>query len=507
MIGRTLGHYRITEQIGMGGMATVYKAYDPDTDRYVAIKVLPEHFSGDPKFRQRFEREAKAIAKLEHIHILPLFAYGEDDGVAYMVMRYLKAGSLTERIQAGALSLTEASRLLNQIASALDYAHANGVLHRDVKPSNILLDTDGNAFLTDFGIAKMVESSLDLTGGGILGTPAYMSPEQCRGIELTPASDQYALGIILYEMVTGRTPFQAETPIALIHMQLSDPLPIPRQLRPDLPEQAEQVILKALTKDPTLRYPTCGAMAAAFARVVAEFVEKTQTIEEDRTIASPAPSAVTAPAVADEATMLHSTPAPAAPSLARRRWPRWVLGVAATLMVVCLIGTFLIMRRAALNKADLNKAEATPAVGVITPTGPIEVSEPTNEAASEVTVETAPVAETPPTETPAPDIVPGEEAKNREIMPCEWRGLDAGLCIYDPEREQPIGKILTEAKLEFVGSVSWSPDGQQIVFGAVEPNADSDFDTTLYVVNADGSNLTRLPQLGNDLDPAWSPDC
>src|SRR5512137_1994071 len=127
MIGRTLSHYRLVEQIGMGGMATVYKAYDPDTDRHVAIKVLPEHFCRDPKFRQRFEREAKAIAKLEHLHILPLFAYGEEDGIAYMVIRYLKAGSLTERIQAGALSLPEASRLLTQIASALDHAHAHGV--------------------------------------------------------------------------------------------------------------------------------------------------------------------------------------------------------------------------------------------------------------------------------------------------------------------------------------------------------------------------------------------
>src|SRR5512137_750680 len=127
MIGRTLGNYRITEQIGMGGMATVYKAYDPGTDRYIALKVLPDYYSQDPKFRQRFEREAKAIAKLEHLHILPVHAYGEEDGIAYMVIRYLKAGSLTERIQAGALSLPEASRLLTQIASALDHAHAHGV--------------------------------------------------------------------------------------------------------------------------------------------------------------------------------------------------------------------------------------------------------------------------------------------------------------------------------------------------------------------------------------------
>ncbi|MCP4357305.1 MAG: serine/threonine protein kinase, partial [Chloroflexi bacterium] len=242
-------------------MATVYKAYEPGTDRHVAIKILPRQFSQDPTFRERFRREAKAIAKLEHLHILPIFAYGEDDDITYMAMRYLQDGTLTDRIKQGPLPLNEAGHLLNQIAGALDYAHQHDILHRDVKPGNVLLDAGGNAFLTDFGIAKMAENTLDLTGRGILGTPAYMSPEQCMGSrELTPASDIYALGIVLYEMVTGRTPFQAETPIALIHMQLSEPLPMPRHLNPNLPEAAELVILKALAKEPESRYQTCGAM-------------------------------------------------------------------------------------------------------------------------------------------------------------------------------------------------------------------------------------------------------
>ena len=181
MIGRTLGNYRVIEQIGLGGMATVFKAYDPDMDRFVAIKILPQQFSNDPQFKERFHREAKAIAKLEHIHILPIFAYGEEDGIAYMVMRYLQGGTLTDRIAEGALPFDEASRLLDQLASALDHAHTHGILHRDMKPSNVLLDDDGNAYLMDFGIAKIVESTVDLTGDRLLGTPAYMSPEQCSG--------------------------------------------------------------------------------------------------------------------------------------------------------------------------------------------------------------------------------------------------------------------------------------------------------------------------------------
>jgi serine/threonine protein kinase/WD40 repeat protein len=316
MIGQTLGEYRIVEQIGMGGMATVFKAYDPGTDRYVAIKTLPKEYAKDPNFAERFRREAKAIAKLEHLHILPVFAYGEQEDTAYMVMRFLPTGTLAKRIRQGTLSFKEASRYLKQLASALDYAHSQGVIHRDIKPSNVLIDQDDNVFLTDFGIAKMVEgSTLDLTGDHILGTPQYMSPEQCMGEKaLTPASDIYSLGIVLYEMVTGRAPFTAETPLAVIHMQLNSPLPIPRSLRPDLPDAAEAVILKALSKQPELRYPTCDALAQAFANAVTTnatpvlgsvLVPDTPTIAPSTMQAAPLD---TREAIADTPTMLGDAP-------------------------------------------------------------------------------------------------------------------------------------------------------------------------------------------------------
>ena len=462
MIGQTLGSYRIVEQIGMGGMATVYKAYDPDTDRYVALKILPQHFSQDPAFRERFQREAKAIARLEHLHILPIFTYGEEDGVAYMAMRYLAAGSLTDLLKQGALPLAEASRLLSQIGGALDHAHAHNILHRDVKPSNILLDAENNAFLMDFGIAKMVEATLDLTAGGILGTPAYMSPEQCQGHkELTPASDIYALGIVLYEMVTGHTPFQAETPIALIHMQLNEPLPLPHSLRPDLPEAAERVILKALAKAPESRYQTCQAMADAFAQGIGLTIPtRLQPAMNQTTLPDLKPKQTTAPAL-EEATQLQAVTKPTVtPSDRSRRWPRWVWALAAVLVVI-LIGVGLLL-------SVLMPSESDPTLSGIDPEEP---------------------------------LVNGV----RVVTLCEWDGLGSGLCIFSEAVDEPV-KILENVPLELSGLPSWSPDGLQVTFSALEQGENEDWDHNLYLVNVDGRDLVELPSLGNDLSPAWSPD-
>ncbi|MBC7812797.1 MAG: tetratricopeptide repeat protein, partial [Burkholderiales bacterium] len=333
MIGRTLGGYRIVEQVGSGGMATIYKAYDPNTERFVALKLLPAQYSQDPMFRERFRREAKAIARLEHIHILPVHAYGEEDGTAYLVMRYLPAGTLSERIRQGMIPLTEISRIIEQLASALDYAHANGVLHRDVKPSNVLLDDRGNTFLTDFGIAKMVEMNLDLTGDSILGTPSYMSPEQCEGrTDLAAATDIYSLGVVLYEMVTGRTPFSAETPLAVIHMQLrGEALPPPNLLRPDLPENAEAVILKALSRKPEERQASCATMATAFSRAVRE---DTPTASRARVQAAEE-AGMGATITGDEA--LLNPPTTLLPPR-RRKFPVWALALISVVVVVAAIG-------------------------------------------------------------------------------------------------------------------------------------------------------------------------
>ena len=271
-IGKKLGAYEIGEPIGQGGMATVYKAFQPGMNRTVAVKVLPPLLAQNATFLARFRQEAQVIARLEHAHILPVYDYGESDptpasgagGVIYIVMRYLDGGSLQKKIDAGRMPLRDVSKILSQIASALDHAHRQGVIHRDIKPSNVLLDRQGDAFLTDFGIAKMVAGTLDLTGTGVIGTPQYMSPEQGQGFEIDGRSDVYSLGVMLYEALTGRVPFDAETPLAVVLKHVTEPLPSARTHAPDLPESVETVLNTALAKKPGDRHATAGELAAAF---------------------------------------------------------------------------------------------------------------------------------------------------------------------------------------------------------------------------------------------------
>jgi serine/threonine protein kinase len=206
-IGKTIGGYRITEQIGLGGMAAVYKAYQPSMDRYVAFKVISTHLTHNPTFVRRFRQEARIIARLEHAHILPVHDYGEQEGYLYLVMRFVEGGTLKDWLTGDALSLDEARRIVTQVGSALEYAHQGGVVHCDLKPSNILIDPQGDCYLTDFGIAKMVEGTLGLTGPGIVGTPHYMAPEQGQLLKVDGRADIYAMGVVIYEMVTGRVPF------------------------------------------------------------------------------------------------------------------------------------------------------------------------------------------------------------------------------------------------------------------------------------------------------------
>jgi tRNA A-37 threonylcarbamoyl transferase component Bud32 len=382
VIGQEIGQYRVIEQIGLGGMATVYKAYQASMDRYVALKVLPHHFMHDPTFLGRFEREARTIARLEHVHILPVHDYGHHEDVPYLVMRYVEGGALSDllRQHPQGLPLAEVARLIGQIASALDYAHEAGVIHRDIKPSNVLLDQSGNVLLTDFGIAKIAEATVQLTGSGIIGTPAYMSPEQGTGRELTPATDVYSLGVVLFEMLTGRVPFQAETPMAVINAHVYDPLPLPRSLRPDLPETVERVLLKALAKAPEYRYRTAGEMAAALSaairagpvapREVAEEVEPLAvepTVVEEPGPTIPAPIEEAGPTVAEEPTPpAEPTPAVEVPSVtpakpARRGVrPAWIVGGAGGLVVVGLLVIGLALGGVFGGKGVASNAEWTP---------------------------------------------------------------------------------------------------------------------------------------------------
>jgi serine/threonine protein kinase len=260
-----IGIYEVKSELGRGGMATVYRAYDPRFEREVAVKVLPsELLHSDPQFRLRFEREAKIIAQLEHSAIVPVYDVGEADGQPYFVMRYMNGGSLSDRIKAGGLTMEDASRILGTIAPGLDEAHANGIVHRDIKPSNILFDKRGNPYISDFGIAKLSQAqSGNVTGSAIIGTPAYMAPEQAQGTEVDGRADIYALGIILFEILTGKQPYEADTPMAVAIKHITDPVPHIRQTNPQLPESMDGIIQKAMAKDKTQRFSTAVEMTNA----------------------------------------------------------------------------------------------------------------------------------------------------------------------------------------------------------------------------------------------------
>jgi serine/threonine protein kinase len=274
LTGKHFGPYQIVAPLGEGGMAAVYKAYQPAMERYVALKILPRHFAEDPQFVARFHREAKLLAQLQHPHILPVFDYGEADGYTYIVMPFVQGGTLADLLNGNSLPLPRIRQIISQIGDALNYAHARGMIHRDIKPSNVLIDESGNCLLTDFGLARMVEASVNLTSSGtIMGTPAYMSPEQGSGEKIDSRSDIYSLGVILYEMATGRVPYKAETPIAVVFKHIQDPLPLASAINQNIPEAVELIILKSLAKKPEDRYQTAGEMVRAIQVAILEPTE------------------------------------------------------------------------------------------------------------------------------------------------------------------------------------------------------------------------------------------
>lgn len=258
--GRTIelniGQYELLELIGRGGTSSVFKAYDNEEGRYVAIKVLSPAAAANESYLTRFKREFDLVMKLEHPNIVKILDYGETQGMPYLVLPYFERGSLADRLMEEEITLQESARMIDQISQALAYAHEKGVVHRDVKPANILFDELGNALLSDFGLARVHDASMSLTGSAVIGTPAYMSPDQARKEGIDGRSDQYSLGVILFQLVTGQLPYEADTPLGVVVQHMHEPLPIPRTINPDIPEAIERVILKATAKIPSERFPT-----------------------------------------------------------------------------------------------------------------------------------------------------------------------------------------------------------------------------------------------------------
>jgi serine/threonine protein kinase len=272
LLGQYLGRYHIREQLGEGGMATVYKAYDTRLERSIAIKVIRAEKTNAPSFLARFEREARALAQLSHSNIVKVLDYGEHEGMPFLVMEYIPGGTLKQALKAP-LPYQEAAKLIAPVARALEYAHQRKIIHRDIKPANILMNEMGQPMLSDFGIAKLMEADdrEALTGTGVgMGTPEYMAPEQGSGAaKVDQRADIYSLGIVFYEMITGRKPFQADTPLAVVYKQVNDPLPSPRLYIPGLPDSVERVLIKVLAKDPEDRYQSMAAFADALENLAA----------------------------------------------------------------------------------------------------------------------------------------------------------------------------------------------------------------------------------------------
>jgi len=268
----TIGRYQIKAELGRGGMAVVYRALDPNIGREVALKLMSREFLADPEFHHRFLREARAIGALESSAIVPLYDFGEDKGQPYLVMRLMTGGSLVDKLRQGAMSLEAASQLLTRLAEALDEAHSKGIIHRDLKPGNILLDHKGDAYLADFGIVKLLESS-SMTSRGAIGTPAYMSPEHFEG-EVSAQSDIYALGVITFQILTAKLPFQARSPSEWLKAHLMDkPLSL-RQVNGQLPVALEAVIQRALAKKPEDRFQSAGELARAVSQSASQPVSQ-----------------------------------------------------------------------------------------------------------------------------------------------------------------------------------------------------------------------------------------
>jgi len=264
--GEIIGPYSIIEQLGQGGMATVFKAYHAALDRFVALKVLNPAFLQDSNFLTRFRREAKLLGSLEHPNIVPVYDFSEHEGQPFIVMKYIAGETLKARLLRESLRPEEILPIIETVGTALAYAHSQGILHRDIKPSNIILEEHGGIYLADFGFARMVAATNStITGDMFIGTPQYISPEQAMGSpDLNECTDIYSLGVILFELAVGRVPYDADTPVAVIQHHILSPLPLPRTLNPAVSPRLERVLLKALAKQPHDRYSSVKALVDAF---------------------------------------------------------------------------------------------------------------------------------------------------------------------------------------------------------------------------------------------------
>ncbi|MCB8925813.1 MAG: serine/threonine protein kinase [Ardenticatenaceae bacterium] len=442
MTPEKIGRYEIKQEIGRGGMATVYEAYDPRFERTVALKMLPREFMHEAEFRARFTREARTIATLEHPAIVPVYDFGEEDGQPFLVMRLMTGGSLSDRLAEGPIPIDEAAVILKRLGSALDRAHSMGIIHRDLKPSNVLFDQYGDAFLADFGIVHVSSSTNALTASGsLVGTPTYMSPEQVYGDKtLDGRSDIYALGVILFQMLTGATPYDADTPARMMMKHVMDPVPEILSVRPDLPPACNEIISKAMAKERDERFssatdlstaltaitekglarPTMERLEEELSEMQAELMEDTPApVTPVRATAVPLDTATAVkdvpppppPPTASTGPVSFPTPTPVPPGqISGGGVPKWIWGVVGLLVLICIGGAIAAYSILTSDDGALFGGDPTNTPQPDEDEEEIVDEEATAEAIAARETEEAVVVPTEtteaPTETPVPPTIP-----------------------------------------------------------------------------------------------------
>jgi len=393
VIGENIGPYRLVEQLGQGGMATVFKAYHPALDRYVAIKALHPALTSEPNFLTRFQREAQVVARLEHPNIVPVYDYSEHEGRPYLVMKFIEGETLKARLKRGALDRVELMQVVESVGAAIGYAHSQGVLHRDVKPSNVLLATDGRIYLADFGLARMAEAGESTISSDVmLGTPQYISPEQASGQrDLDNGTDIYSFGILLYELLVGKVPYIADTPYSIIHDHIYAPLPLPRSIKPEIPEAVERVLLRALAKERADRFSDVASLLEAWRQASIEPAESVAALNalplvspmgETGSLAAERTRAAETRVVESDDAPASSAALPAQPLVAeptgqrpaaRRRWPTWVvIGIIFLAVCLCLGAALLSAGVRKRAKQATATAQALPTLAAMTPAPSVE---------------------------------------------------------------------------------------------------------------------------------------
>lgn len=522
--GTRLGAYEIETMIGKGGMAQVYRAFDHDLQRHVALKILTRVAAEQQGFIERFRQEARVIARLRHPNIVQVYAFGEYEELPYIVQELLPGPTLGRRLReyqavGQQFSRVEVIAVMEQLAGALDAAHAAGVIHRDVKPENAIYNADGALVLTDFGIARLVVSDVRHTQTGmVVGTPDYISPEQAQGLPATPATDIYSLGVVLYELLAGKMPFQGETPMRVMigHIQSSPP-PL-QPLRPDLPSRVDTVVQQTLAKEPTQRFTTAKELVAALRDswpelpvavsppVVPVHEQETQVWEER----SPQPAAAPPPPLPESQPSSRGigaggpplTPgaepdSAAQPPPKRRGFPAIVLAGVVLLAVIAGVGIALLNAfggdSGGVATAPTETATATPeqtALPSPTPTPNVVATEVDGGIGLDPTVTLELPTPEPPTETPPPPerlLFTSDRNTNFQLFTIGTNS-DELTAVYDNGANSM--------------APDWSPDGSWIAF-----HSNVDGDEELYIIQDNGTNVRQITNNNHDdREPVWSPD-